>query len=273
MSDQSKRFGATGILFHLFSFGLVAAWIAISFGLASFSLFGISRETLLYARIGGSATEFIYPRSAVAPDTEEHAPIKIDLPSLPDATTPLARSAQNPTASDMLSQEPGPRSNFVLLPDHQASAATQYTSHGSAIQGPVSKKTLPAELSASQQAVPEAAPPTDAAHQLVDEERNRFLPVSRIRNYRHTTLDQVNRDAHETTSAEQPPPKASYSYYHPLNPKAAFRYHVRKECGPIDDPELRRDCIASFSFHYQRNRPSRQRANTTGTADPQMQPF
>jgi hypothetical protein len=61
----------------------------------------------------------------VAPCTQEHAPIKIDLPSLPDATTPLVRSAQNPTFSDVLSQEPGPRSNFVLLPDQKANAAKQ----------------------------------------------------------------------------------------------------------------------------------------------------
>ena len=122
MSESSKRFGAAGVLVHLFLFGLVAAGIAILFGLASFSLFD-RRVTLLRACTGGSATEFIYPCSAVAPYTQEHAPIKIDLPSLPDATTPLVHSAQNPTFSDVLSQEPGPRSNFVLLPDQKANAA------------------------------------------------------------------------------------------------------------------------------------------------------
>jgi hypothetical protein len=272
MSDPSKRFGTAGVLVHLFAFGLVAAGIAILFGLASFSLFD-RRVTLLRACTGGSATEFIYPCSAVAPYTQEHAPIKIDPPSLPGATTPLVRSAQNPTSSDVLSQEPGPTSNFVLPPDHEASVAKQDTSYASGRQDPVSDKTLPAELGASQRTVSEAAPPADTAAPIVDEERNSLRPVSRIRHYQLTTLDQANRDAHDTTSAEQPPPKASYSYYHPLNPKAAFRYHVRKECGPIDDPELHRDCIASFSFHYPRNRPSRQRANTARTADPQMQPF
>jgi len=271
MSESSKPFGAAGVLVHLFSFGLVAAGIAILFGLASFWLLD-RRETLLPARVGGSATEFIYPCSAVAPCTQEHAPIKIDLPSLPDATTPLVRSAQNPTFSDVLSQEPGPRSNFVLLPDQKASAAKQDTSYAPGRQDPVSDKTLPAELGASQQTVAEVAPPADTAAPIVDEEHNSLLLVSRIRDYQPTTLDQANRDAHDTTSAEQPPPKVSYSYYHPPDPKIAFRYRVRKECGPIDDPELRRDCIASFSFHYPRNRTTRQRADAARTADPQMQP-
>jgi len=208
----------------------------------------------------------------VAPCTQEHAPIKIDLPSLPDATTPLVHSAQNPTFSDVLSQEPGPRSNFVLLPDQKASAAKQDTSYAPGRQDPVSDKTLPAELGASQQTVAEVAPPADTAAPIVDEEHNSLLLVSRIRDYQPTTLDQANRDAHDTTSAEQPPPKVSYSYYHPPDPKVAFRYHVRKECGPIDDPELRRDCIASFSFHYPRNRTTRQRVDPARTADPQTQP-
>jgi len=260
MSESSKPFGAAGVLVHLFSFGLVAAGIAILFGLASFWLLD-RRETLLPARVGGSATEFIYPCSAVAPCTQEHAPIKIDLPSLPDATTPLVHSAQNPTFSDVLSQEPGPRSNFVLLPDQKASAAKQDTSYAPGRQDPVSDKTLPAELGASQQTVAEVAPPADTAAPIVDEEH-----------YQPTTLDQANRDAHDTTSAEQPPAKVSYSYYHPPDPKIAFRYRVRKECGPIDDPELRRDCIASFSFHYPRNRTTRQRVDPARTADPQTQP-
>jgi hypothetical protein len=254
LTDPSKRFGAAGDLFHLFTFGLVAAGTAMLFGLAFFSLFGISRETLLRPPSGGSTTRF-YPRTAVAPCTKEHAPIKIDPPSLPDTTIPLVLLAQNPTISDLLSQEPGPRLNVVLLPDNEASAATQDTSHASAIQGPVTDKLPPAQLSASQQAVTEAAPAADAASAIVDQERDRLLLVAGIRNSQPTALDQANKEAHETASVERPPPKASYSSYHPLNPKAVFRYHARKECGPIDDLELRRDCIASF--HYLRNRPSR----------------
>jgi hypothetical protein len=131
--------------------------------------------------VGGSETEFICPCSAVAPYTQEHAPVKIDLPSLPDTTISLERSAQNPTSSDVLWQEPGPRSNFVLLPDHEASAAKQDTSYASGRKDPVSDKTLPAELGASQQTVAEAAPPADTAAPIADEEHNNLLPVSRIR--------------------------------------------------------------------------------------------
>ena len=113
MNDPSKRFGGAGALFHLFSFGLVAAGTAISFGLASFSLAGISRET----RIGGSETKFICLHSAAAPYPEGHAPIKIEPPSLSDATTSFALLSlvQHPTTSDLRSQEPGPRSNFGVV--------------------------------------------------------------------------------------------------------------------------------------------------------------
>jgi hypothetical protein len=270
MTDRIKKFGAAGTLLHLVSFGLVAAGVAISFGFVSFSLLGISRETLVGSRIGESAIEFIDPRSAVAPYTEGHegsvAAAAIP-PSLVEAKIPLPSPVQNPPTSDTPPEEPGSRSNFDSPPDHKASATTQDTWHGSATRVPPTDETRPPELSESQQAGTEPAPLADvvsaplnaspatmATKPIVDEERDRLFQVFQIRNAEPTRLDQAKIASHETAPAEQGQNTRSYSYDHPPSSKAAFRYRVRKECGPINDPELRRDCIASFSSHYPWNR-------------------
>jgi hypothetical protein len=45
----------------------------------------------------------------------------------------------------------------------------------------------------------------------------------------------------------------SQRYDHLLSTNAGFRsYRMRKECGPIRDPELRANCIGSFSVYEPR---------------------
>ncbi len=45
----------------------------------------------------------------------------------------------------------------------------------------------------------------------------------------------------------------SQRYEHLVSTNSSFRAsRMRKECGPIGDPELRADCVGSFSAHQAR---------------------
>ena len=51
------------------------------------------------------------------------------------------------------------------------------------------------------------------------------------------------------TPAQDVPSGQGVGY--PLSPHAAFRYRVKKECGPIiNDPVLYRHCVSTFGIHY-----------------------
>jgi hypothetical protein len=60
-------------------------------------------------------------------------------------------------------------------------------------------------------------------------------------------LDQAKINSNRTMPEQ---PHNTHSYDGPTRANAVFRYRVRRECGPIGDPALRRHCIASFSTHY-----------------------
>ena len=182
-------------------------------------------------------------------------------PSLVEAKIPLPSPAQNPPTFDTLPEEPGSRSNFEAPAEHAASATKQESWHGSATQGPPTDETRRSRLSKSQQPATEPAPPADVvsassnasptpmpATPIVDEGRTGLFRAFQIQHAQPPKLDQAKITAHETAPAQQVQDRRSYD--HILSPNTAFRYRVRKECGPINDPDLRRHCIASFRSNY-----------------------
>jgi hypothetical protein len=57
-------------------------------------------------------------------------------------------------------------------------------------------------------------------------------------------LDQGALASHQTTTAQ--PMQSGRPDGHPVSSKAALQYRMRKECGPIHDPQLRDNCISTF---------------------------
>jgi hypothetical protein len=85
--------------------------------------------------------------------------------------------------------------------------------------------------------------------QVVDTAEKR-APLSRSFQSEHALgfgHDQSNTNSN-MTAPEQLRIGHAYKLSAPRN--QVFRYRVRRECGPISDPALRHDCIASFSVHY-----------------------
>lgn len=308
MTTRSDELGTAGTLLYLVSFGLVAAAIVISFGVASFSFLDLSKENLIEVRVGKNAIEAKSIHPGVLSHTDD------DTPSIPAETKPSSSiaaaifppsPAQNPPLSDTSGEHAGTKSNSMpASPDSAATAAIQdtspasprrdqstdeahpsepsvsqqpaakplplagevsaiveETSHASPTEGSPTVEAHPPELSISQQPFAEPLPvagevnltsaasgSTIPAVQIPDEEGDRLFRDFQIEHAQHTRPDQTNIALHETAPGGQVQNRRSYDH---LSHNADFRSRVRRECGPITDPELRRHCIASFSTHYQ----------------------
>lgn len=255
MTQRTNKLGTLTVLPHLVVFGLVAAIIVISFGFATSSwLLGVRKATLKSSRIGEAGIEFHYPRSAVALNTEDTAPAATiaDPPRSVGASIPLPSAVQHLMTSDVQPAGPGSSSNFET-PSDEVANPTQETSGASSTQGAPIDKTLgasqegaPVSMPPRSQVVkanPTASPPPVPAVSIPNEERDRVFEAVAIQHSQPAKLD-LSAIPHQTTPAQ--PVQNRHADEHPLGSKTTFQYRVKKECGPIHDPQLRHDCIRSF---------------------------
>ncbi len=259
MSKRTNSLGAVATRLHLAAFAFVAAMIVISFALASSSwLSHVRRETPVSSRIGEAGIEFFYPLSAVALYTEGHAAPAAtieDLPSSVGATIPLPSARQNLTTSDVLPAGSGSSSSFEPPSDTEAYPTIQHRWDAPPTQAVPIGKTLGASQESATvsmppsqlvSASPTASRPPVPAIPIPDEERDRLSQAFGIQHPQPANLKQGAIASHQTTPAVHNRRPGE----HPLGSKAAFQYRVRKECGPIHDAQLHRDCMSSFGAHY-----------------------
>jgi hypothetical protein len=124
----------------------------------------------------------------------------------------------------------------LLLPDESASVTKSGISDAGQIPSAPNTKTQSAEVGGPEQAAtgrrlsadgPSATPdasPRTVLSKIPDEGRDLVSRNVQIQHNEPATLDRED--------------------------KAAFRYRVQKECGPIIFPALYRHCVASFGVHH-----------------------
>ena len=256
MTKRTNKSGAAGTLLNLVFFGLIAVVTVISFGFASFSLLFNSREMLVSSRIGEAAIEFAYPHTAVVPYTEgDAAPAAAvaDPPSSVGANLPLPSAAQNLTSSYIEPEGPGSSSIFEPPSEQDGSPTIQEARHASPTQrAPVDKPLSEAQqrapvstpLAQVVSASPNASPSPLAAVPIPGEEGDQLFRDFQILHSQPPMLDQGAIASHQTTTAQ--PMQSRRPDGHPVSSKAALQYRMRKECGPIHDPQLRQNCISTF---------------------------
>jgi hypothetical protein len=260
-NQPTNKLGAAATLLHLVTFGIVAVMVVLSFGLASSSwLLDVRRERLVSSRIGEAGIEFLYQRSAVILYTGDHAarPATIaDLPSSVREKVALPSAGQNLAASDVQPVGPISSSNFDPPSHSEANPTMQEIWDAPSTQAVPIDKTL----GASQESAPVSMPPTAQLGTVIptalppvpavpipDKERDRLFEAFGTRHPQPAKFDEGAKTTSQMTPAQ--PVQNKRANGHPLGLKAAFQYRVKKECGPIHDPQLRQDCISSFSAYH-----------------------
>jgi hypothetical protein len=256
VTKRTNNSGAAGTLLHLVFFGLVAVVTVISFGVASFSFLSNSRELLVSSGIGEAAIEFAYPHAAVVPYTKgDAAPAAAvaDPPSSVGANLPLPSAVQNLTSSYIQPEGPGSGSNFEPPSEQEESPTIQEARHAP----PTQRASIDKPLSEAQQrapvstplaqvvsASPNESPSPSAAAPIPGEEGDQLFRAFQILYSQPPMLDQGAIASHQTTTVQ--PMQSGRPDGHPVSSKAALQYRMRKECGPIHDPQLRHNCISTF---------------------------
>jgi hypothetical protein len=214
-----------GVLLQLVSIGLVAAATAILFSIASFSFLGAGPGTFTGSDTRNGGVEFNSMRYGSAPYTGGNAAF------VPAETT-------------------SPKPSFEPPPGSEASASSREplgAADGPAISAVETPRTNGSEGIAD-------VPPRLAGetHAPVDASDRTVLAMPAAHEVR---LDQpAQRDQADLLSDDKTPAQSARNEHDsgsPLSPHAAFRYRVKKECGPIiNDPVLYRHCVSTFGVHY-----------------------
>jgi hypothetical protein len=258
MAQEEKELPTAKMSLHLIAFGVVAAVVVISFGSWFFSL-DISRGRQADTGIRKAGLEFSYPRSP-SPNTDHPAArvaAEANPPSSGEAAAPIRFAAEDPLTS--LAQPERPEASWIwdlrpyqeanptipepryTSPKQLASTPETHPARGDVQQHPA----IPALAMAEAVNVTPSASPIPKPAALSVEGRAQLFQAFQI--HLSSRLDQT---AMVTNSTVQPKPVLSGRFgEHSRDPKSAFQYRVRKECGPIRDRELYDQCILSFRSH------------------------
>jgi hypothetical protein len=120
--------------------------------------------------------------------------------------------------------------------DHAAPAA--------AVADPPSSVGANLPLAQVVSASPNASPNPFAGAPIPGEEGDQLFRAFQILHSQPPMLDQGAIASQQTTTAQ--PMQSRRPDGHPVSSKAALQYRMRKECGPIHDPQLRHSCISTF---------------------------
>jgi hypothetical protein len=252
---------AEGVLTYLVSVGLVAAATIVLFSFASVSLLGTSKETPTLSHIDNNPIEdkLIGPVSC-ADVNAAPVPVQPKSSSSREANN-LPSSPPVPPPSGMSREETVAEPTFKPPPDGETSAAAVETPHGS-MRGPSTEETPPPELSESQHLIAQplsiadetsgAQDSWEAAMPMLASSGKQRDPMFRdfeIQRNHDANLDEDRVALHENAPAQH---VKNGLFGHRLSGfNATFRYRVRKECGPIHDPALYHQCVATFSAYRQ----------------------
>ena len=212
-----------GVLLQLVSIGLVAAATAILFSIASFSFLGAGPGTFTGTSTRNGGVDSL--RYGSVPYTGGNGAL------VPAETT-------------------SPKPSFEPPPGREASTSSREplgASGGTAISVVETPRTNSLEGIAD-------VPPSFAGetHAPVDAS-DRTVPA--MPTAHEIRLDQpAQRNQADLLSDDRTPAQSALNEHDsssPLSPHAAFRYRVKKECGPIiNDPALYRHCVSTFGVHY-----------------------
>jgi hypothetical protein len=229
-SSLAKRPGGprlgVGMLVYLASLGLIGAAVIICFAVASLSSLYIDDEMSLRpsAVHRGEANS---TRPDLTPPSDDNvAPVK------PDTTSPSA------DASAPMPSSPPQSSPPVEAPMPEAGPPQ-----------PAGQSSLPSEqaLQPSPEAAPSAASPTPPPPGETPDQLFREFAIQR----QHQKVAPDAAITPSTVMPAAPSARDSQAYEYRFRTNTPSRKSIiRKECGPIKDPAVHRDCIAYFNLHY-----------------------
>jgi hypothetical protein len=216
-----------GLLVFLVSIGFIGAAIITAFAVAAFSSLYTGNETQTRSSaVGWSEVNSIRPDPSLSTDGNT-APVKpdttssrADAPALPPPSAP-----ERPPAAETAMPEPPIPETTQLQPAGQPSSSSE-----GALQ--------PTAKVENNDATPAPAFSGEAADRLFRE----------FRAQRHQQVEPDPGIAASTPKTAAPSVRGSQSSEYRLGTNTdARKSRIRKECGPIKDPALHRDCIASFN--------------------------
>ena len=228
-SIDRPRTGA-GLFVFLVSIGFIGAAIISAFAIAAFSSLYPGNETQTRSSaVGWGEVDSIRPDPSPATDGNA-APVKLDTTSLraEAPAPPLPSAPESPPAAEAPMPEAPIPETTQLQPAAQASSSSEV-----ALQ-----PTAKVEHNDATPAPPFAAESVDRL----------------FREFRSQQHQQVEPDpgiAASTPKTAAPSVRSSQSSEYRFRTNTdARKSRIRRECGPIKDPALHRDCIASFNIHY-----------------------
>ena len=250
LTHPSNRTGTAGIRLYLLALGIIAAAVITLFGGAAFTLL-TSNKASTDAFLARSAIERKDPELPT-PVGNNAALIRAD--AVPPGSVPtnirVPFQAQNPPRSD--AEDAQAKTDLAPVPDLQEAkpAIPKDTPASNNTDQPADERPAEEKPATTRVllagALGAASVSSGSTAQVVptsDEERDGLFGGFQI----EYLLDQAKINSNQTMPEQ---PHNTHSYDGPTRANAVFRYRVKRECGPIGDPALRRHCIASFSTHY-----------------------
>jgi hypothetical protein len=233
---DGPRLGA-GMLVYLASLGLIGAAIVICFAIAAFSsLYTDDEMQNRSSAVDQGEVNSIRPDLS-SPTDGNVAPVKPDTtPSTADASAPMPSA---PPQSPPPVEAPVPEAG----PSQQASQPSSPSEQAMQPSPEVARSNTPPSL----EAAPSTAPPTPPPPGEPPDQLFREFAIQR----QHQQVAPVPGITMSNVKPAAPSMRDSQSYEYRVKTNTASRKsRIREECGPIKDPALQRDCIASFNLHY-----------------------
>jgi hypothetical protein len=219
-----------GLLVFLVSIGFTGVAIITAFAIAAFSsLYTHNKTQTRSSTVDWSEVNSIRPDPSLSTDGNT-APVRLDTtPSIAAAPAlPPPSAPEHPPAAEAAMPEAPIPETTQLQPTGQPSSSSE-------------KAVQPTAQVEHNNATP--APPF--AGESID---------GLFREFRSQQHQQVEPDpgiAASTPKTAAPGVRSSQSSEYRLRTNNdARKSRIRRECGPIKDPALHRDCIASFNVHY-----------------------
>jgi cytoskeletal protein RodZ len=219
-----------GLLVFLVSIGFIGAAIITAFAFAAFSSLYTGNETQTRSStVDWSEVNPIPPDPSPSTDANA-APVKLDTtPSVAAASPMPAPSAPErpPAAEAAMPEAPIPETT-QLQPAGQPSSSSEGALQPTARVEPN-----------------DATPAPPFAGEAVDRLFREF------RSQQHQQVEPDPGIAASTPKTTAPGARSSQSSEYLLGTNTdARKSRIRKECGPIKDPSLYRECVATFNVHY-----------------------
>jgi hypothetical protein len=256
---QTEQRGLTaGILFHLFSLGVVAAAIIVTFGVISSPLLDLRKEEPANSGIetlGGISSHGDAPTAQLETPSVNPNIAETLSPSAGQPAPPTATSV--PALGDLPSRAAAPTiSETKSVSSDLAEPPLSSRAQGGAPSEPrlrVGKPFQPLIAPELARGKPKAAPSdgsqgeASATSAIPNEQRNEIFREFEQRNeiFREfaTQLSQEAKPDPSPGALQRPPAQSTRI------DNASVKSRIRKECGPIRNPAVRRECISSFGLH------------------------